>query len=214
MTTHCNEFLNDGTGNFGAPQGRSQFSTHGNNNQEAYINNGGSDSNQLLADINGDGKKDVIYIDYADLEKTWSAAASLNLGAGGFADPVFSTINTDGTEVLSDALGDFHGTGQQDLIVVTAGSPGGNQVYLMQNLGAGNFGPPKAIFTNGLHPGNAFATDLNKDGKQDLLVYDATNSPGQPLCAALGNGDGTFPAAGHLHFALNWRVCQFLCGRL
>jgi hypothetical protein len=136
--------------------------------------NGVGDWNQLLADVDGDGRKDVVYIDVADQEKTWSAAASLNLGAGGFADPVFSTINTDGTGVYADALGDFHGNGQLDLIIVTGGGPDPSGVSIMQNLGGGKFGPPSMVFpTSGAY--NVFAADLNKDGKQDLLVFDVLN---------------------------------------
>lgn len=71
----------------------------------------------------------------------------MNLGTGGFANPVPSLIGTDGTQVESDALGDFRGTGQPDIIVATAGGPGGSKVSLMQNLDGGEFGPPTVVFS-------------------------------------------------------------------
>ena len=190
------EFLNDGSGGFGAPQGRAQFSTHSSNDQENYFSIGG-DYNPLLADINADGLKDVTYIDYAFLENTYSAAVSLNLGAKGFANPVFTPITTDNTDVVSNALGDFHGTGQLDLLVATdpnqPGGPGGTGgVYIMQNLGSGKFGSPTAVYPRSDYATNMFAVDLNGDGKQDLIIFRPLNSTGPQLQVLLGNGNGTF----------------------
>jgi hypothetical protein len=195
------EFMNDGTGSFGTPQGRSQFSIHGGNSQENFAFNTGGDFEQLLADVNGDGKKDIIYIDYAYLENTYSAATSLNMGAQGFSDPVFSPINTNNSQVTFDALGDFHGTGQPDLLVATdPGQPGGpaasgpGNVYLMQNLGSGKFGAPSTVFPHANYATTITSVDLNNDGKQDLLISDPENPPGTQLFALLGNGNGTFQA--------------------
>jgi hypothetical protein len=195
------EFMNDGTGGFGTPQGRSQFSIHGGNSQETFPFNTGGDFEQLLADVNADGKKDIIYIDYAYLEKTYSAATSLNMGAQGFLDPVFSPINTDNSQVTSDALGDFHSTGQPDLLVATdPGQPGGpaasgpGNVYLMQNLGSGKFGAPSIVFPHANYATTMASVDLNNDGKQDLLISDPENPSGTQLFALLGNGNGTFQA--------------------
>jgi hypothetical protein len=188
------EFLNDGTGNFGGPEGRSQFRTHASNNDAQSMFGGVGDWNQLLADVDGDGRKDVVYIDSPDSGKSLTAAASLNLGAGRFAEPVFSTINSDGTVVYADALGDFHGNGQPDLILVTMGGPDSPGVSIMQNLGGGKFGLPSLVFpTRAAY--NVFAADLNKDGKQDLLIFDVLNpgvSPVYELNVLLGNGDGSF----------------------
>lgn len=188
------EFLNDGTGNFGFPQGRAQFNNHGSNN---YPFNTGEDYDPLLVDINGDGLKDVVYLDHADQEKTFSAAASMNLGTEGFANPVFTTITTDGTYVASDALGDFHGTGQLDLVIATdpyqPGGPGGvGNVFLMQNMGGGKFGAPVSIYPNANYATSMFAADLNGDGKQDLLIFNDTGETSSEVSVLLGNGDGTF----------------------
>lgn len=192
------EFLNDGSGNFGAPQGRAQLSMHGIHGSETYSYNDGVDSLPLFGDVNGDGRTDVVYIDSAVDEKTWSVAASLNLGTQGFADPIYSTINTNNTFIASNVLGDFHGNGKPDLVVTTdPGQPGGpgnvpGQVYLMQNLGGGRFGLPVAIYPHSNAGTSTFAVDLNKDGKLDLLIADIWTTP--QLSVLLGNGDGTFRA--------------------
>jgi hypothetical protein len=193
------EFMNDGTGGLGAPQGRSQFSIHGNNNQETYPFNVGGDYESQLADVNADGKKDIVYIDDAYLEKTYSVGVSLNMGAQGFSDPVFSPITTDDSQIVSIALGDFHGGGQPDLVVATdpgqPGGPGGaGNVYLMQNLGNGKFGAPSIVFPHANLATAMSSVDLNKDGKQDLLICDSLNPSGTHLYILLGNGNGTFQA--------------------
>ena len=193
------EFLNDGTGGFGSPQGRAQFSIHGNNNQEIEPFNVGFDYAPLEIDVNGDGLKDVVYLDYADLEGTWSVGAALNLGARGFANPVFSTINTNKSYVVSDTAGDFHGNGRPDLLVATdpgqPGGPGGaGAVYLMQNLGGGTFGSPVVVFNHANVETTMWAADLNGDGKQDLIVSDLVSPSGPQLYVLLGNGNGTFQA--------------------
>jgi hypothetical protein len=193
------EFLNEGSGGFGAPQGRAQFSIHGGNNQETDPINVGADYSPLLADVNADGLKDLVYIDYGALESTYSAAVSLNLGSQGFADPVFTPITTDNSDVVSDALGDFHGTGQLDLLVATdpvqPGGPGGNgSVYLMQNLGGGKYGTPNPVFSRSNYATSMYAVDLNGDGKQDLLIFDEPDGTNPALEVLLGNGNGTFSA--------------------
>ena len=211
------EFMNDGTGGFGTPRGRSQFSIHGNNNQEAFPFNVGGDFEQLLADVNADGKKDILYIDDAFLEKTYSVATSLNLGAQGFSDPVFSPITTDNSQVTSDALGDFHSTGQPDLLVATdpgqPGGPGGaGNVYLMQNLGNGKFGPPSIIFPHANYATTMASVDLNNDGKQDLIICDPVNSSGTELYVLLGNGNGTFQSPVSYSLPSSIYAAQILTG--
>ena len=212
------EFLNDGTGNFGYPQGRAVFQSHGNNNQQSYPVNIGGDDLIFFQDVNGDGMPDAVYIDYAQLETTYSAGVSLNQGARGFAAPVFSTIDTDNNQVIANALGDFHGNGQPDLVITTdpsqPGGPGGisGAVMLMQNLGAGKFAAPVSIYSQSNSETNVAAADMNNDGKQDLLICETVGGP--QLTLLLGNGNGTFRPPLHYPYpaGVSGEGCRFYFG--
>jgi hypothetical protein len=214
------EFLNDGTGNFGFPQGRSTFQTHGSNNQQSYPVNVGGDYSVIFKDVDGDGKSDAVYLDYGYLEKTFSAGVSLNQGVHGFAAPVFSTIDTDDMPIVANALGHFHGNAQTDLVVAmmqpVAGPNGiSPAVMVMPNLGSGRFGVPVTVYPLLATSANVAAADMNHDGKDDLLICEAGGSANvSQLTVLLGNGDGTFKAPSHSPYpvGLSGRTCQFFFG--
>jgi hypothetical protein len=198
------EFLNDGTGNFGFPQGRAVFQKHSSNNQQSFPVNYGGDSNLFFQDVNGDGKPGAVYVDYDQLGKTYSLGVSLNQGLQGFAAPVFSTIDTNNNDVIANALGDFHGTGQPDSVVATdPAQPGGpigvsGGIMIMQSQGQGKFSAPVTIYPQSNYATNMAATDLNHDGKQDLLICETPNSGGgSQLTVLMGNGNGTFKSPAH-----------------
>ncbi len=91
------------------------------------------------------------------------------------------------------AIGDFngdgklgHGAGKQRRCW-TNSSPGSLAIHVLLGKGDGTFQPPVAYTTGATVAPNAIAaTDINKDGKLDLVVIDGG------ISILLGKGDGTF----------------------
>lgn len=128
-----------------------------------------------LADLNGDGKLDVLMGNIT----TGTLDVKLGNGNGTFAATTkYATGGSNGGYIR--AFADFNGDGKADAIM-------SNNVgtSLLLGNGDGSFGSPIATDASGV-----FASgDFNGDGKIDLLVQ---NSSSSPVGVRLGNGDGTF----------------------
>jgi len=120
----------------------------------------------VVADVNGDGKPDLICANWGD--NSWMVLT--NNGSGVFG--VSSTVgNPFGGGYKPDSLvaGDFNGDGNLELICGTSGPCSGNNhtMVVLTNNGAGIIG-----FNATLNAGedqNVIAADLNGDGKLDVI---------------------------------------------
>jgi hypothetical protein len=173
---------------------------------------GGSDDDEteaVIGDFNGDGKMDVakIVTNTVALVNTYQIAILLGNGDGTFQTATL--INTDGNTDDPIFVGDLKGDGTDDIIQVHSlggncdvarrraqatrplDLPGcGSSIDVLLSNGDGTFATPinYSITGNGL-AGGTF-TDINGDGKLDLLILD--NATPANIIAVLGNGDGTF----------------------
>jgi hypothetical protein len=149
------------------------------------------------ADVNHDGKPDLIVADFDGVAgDTGTITVLLGNGDGTFAPPQ-NTIPA-GPDPLSIAIADFNGDGNPDVAVANSGTnPDGsavNTVSVLLGNGNGTFQPAYTLSTD-LAPEVVTAADLNRDGKVDLIVGGAI--PGfsankGPVDILLGNGDGSF----------------------
>jgi len=142
----------------------------------------------IAADLNADGKP--------DLAGAGANAVSVMLGNG---DGTFRP-KTDfpvGTQTQAVAAGDFNSDGKVGL-VVTLNSPQFS-LALLTGTGTGTFNAPTFFpNTSGFDSPAIAATDLNGDGRLDLVVMHTISCFTAPCRAArsitilLGNGNGTF----------------------
>jgi hypothetical protein len=134
------------------------------------------------ADLNGDGKLDLVVTDWG----VGANAVSVLIGNG---DGTFAA-NVDypvGQSPDAVAAVDLNGDGKPDLAVANFY---GNTVSVLINHGDGTFAP-RVDFSTGAGPSSIAAVDLNGDGKLDLaVVCESQNS----IDILYNKGDGTFAA--------------------
>jgi hypothetical protein len=145
-----------------------------------------------IGDLNDDGIPDL-----AAARRTNVVSVLLGTGNGAFEAALHFVV---GLYPSSVAIGDLNGDGNLDLVVTNSGSynrqPG--TVSILLGNGEGNFRAAKN-FAAGYHPYSVAIGDLNRDGKPDLAVSNATAGSGfGHVSILIGKGGGTFAAPRHL----------------
>lgn len=136
-------------------------------------------------DFNGDGYLDIVTANIGNIDSGQgnnTIGVLLNNGNGAFAPAVSYTVGNEPNRIV---VGDFHGKGKPDIVVVNSAD---QTVGLLSNKGKGTFGAQKIIekfYCTGLDVG-----DFNGDGKLDLAC--SQSSPTAAVLIMLGNGNGTF----------------------
>jgi hypothetical protein len=183
--------LGDGTGGFGPAT--------------TYASGGNGASWVAIADMNGDHKLDLVTVNWCSALCGTSTPIEGSVGVLlGKGDGTFQTAvsyPSGGNGSRSVALSDVNGDGKIDVLTASCGPdacapgfPGGTAAVL---LGNGNGTLQSAVaYTAGDSPDAILATDLNGDGKLDLVVGNwgttngATNQGSISVLA--GTGSGTF----------------------
>jgi len=168
----------------------------------AYASSG--NSTLAMADVNGDGKLDVLVGDVS------SVGIMLGNGDGTFQPA--QCWGVDGSSVCgkfnslviyptSIAVVDVNGDGKSDLVVAFQQSNTYTEpVGVMLGNGDGTFQPLQVYNSGGVYATSVAVADVNGDGKPDLVVANlcAANNEcdnGASVSVLLGNGKGTFRAA-------------------
>jgi Ca2+-binding RTX toxin-like protein len=145
------------------------------------ISDNGIPESIAVADMNGDGKLDLVTQDYA-------GTVSVLLGNGDGAFAIKQTISdgfANGSGVI--CVGNFVAGGPPD-VAATYGN-GLISILLGDANHDGGLQPPHTIATTGQIQ-SLLAVDVNGDGKTDLVAADGNGE----ISVFLGNGDGTFKA--------------------
>jgi len=142
----------------------------------------------VLAEINGDGKTDVIFVSLGD-QSSKSLVLPAIAGSGGTFSLIRSYFVSGGGSAASIIAGDFDGDGKSDLIELNFDSGtwlGGHLNRLLGN-GDGTFRSMNDLPSGGKSSYAEVSCDLNHDGKLDVIV-----ASGDSLNVRLGLGNGTF----------------------
>lgn len=157
----------------------------------AYASQAPQVSSLAVADLNGDGKLDVV------ATNSENPGLTVWLGNGDGTFQAATTIPLPGFSSLaySVAVGDLNGDGIPDLALAlstTTGGGGQGAVAILLGNGDGTFQSPSEM--SALGPAFAIRiADFNRDGKPDLVVGEWVGGE-----VFFGNGDGTFQSNGGL----------------
>jgi hypothetical protein len=159
----------------------------------------------VVADVNGDGKPDLVVANRCiDGGCLIEAVVAVLLGNGDGTFQAAVAYNSGGLFADAVAVADVNGDGKPDLIVGNWCSDPNcdGSVGILLGNGNGTFQPVVTYPAGGLYAFAVGVADVNADGKPDVLVITdvpmcSGGSCSFPPAAAvlLGNGDGTFRAA-------------------
>jgi hypothetical protein len=193
--------IGKGDGTFAA-QTEAEFVT-GNGTAAPTYATGTSPISVTIADVNGDGKPDLVVSNYTD------DTVGILLGKG---DGTFRTQTTTAVGAAPDfvSVADLNGDGKPDLVVSNAAD---DTLSILLGNGDGTFQAQSVIrigaITVTATTMMAVVADVNNDGKPDIVGTN-TNSNSGTVQYLPGNGDGSFGPVRYLSTGLQTRYIQLL----
>ncbi|PYX32538.1 MAG: hypothetical protein DMG77_03095 [Acidobacteria bacterium] len=160
----------------------------------AYASGGTNPVSVAIADVNGDRMPDLVVANQCADGTNCAGGGSVGvlLGKGNGTFQVAKSYNSGGYLAQSVAIADLNGDGKPDVAVVNWSqtnvcSLGTCTVGVLLGNGDGTFQAAVNYSAGGSGGSSIAATDVNGDGRADLLVI-----AGETVGVLLGNGDGTF----------------------
>jgi hypothetical protein len=148
---------------------------------------GGGAVSVAVADVNGDGKPDLLVANY----NSGTVGVLLGNGDGTFQSATTFDAGGPDANTFSIAVADLNADGKPDIIVIVILNTSQHApVHVLLGNGDGTFQPAVAYRTGLFNAYTVVAADVNGDNKLDLVV---TNE--FVVNILLGSGDGTFQAA-------------------
>src|SRR5260370_386173 len=163
----------------------------------------GSDPlSEVTEDFNGDGIPDLAVL-WSNTTYGGPFSVTILFGKGDGTFTTGPTVQPAGVQSYPTMIGgDFNGDGKADLAVLSYNGNSISYITVLLGKGDGTFATPKTgqVYSQPATGGDVIlgtlaTADFNGDGKLDLAVVgDYVSSGGVTI--VLGNGDGTFTAAG------------------
>lgn len=140
----------------------------------------------LIADVNGDGKPDLVVGSFLPVVGQGFISVLLGLGDGTFGQPITSGANSLGVNsIVTAAAGDFNQDGKIDLIAYTSAG-----LTLFEGDGKGHFQLSWSSSSSNVRvPAHLIVADLDLSGHLSFVVSDVLSAT---VTVYLGRGDGTF----------------------
>jgi hypothetical protein len=177
----------------------------------AYDSGGYHAWSVAVADVNGDGKPDIIVANACGSSSNcyvvgFDGTVSMLLGNGDGTFQPAVTYASGGETPVSLTVADVNGDGKADIIVVnqcasgTKCKSGNGSVGTMLGNGDGTFQAVATQNSGGFFAFSLAVADFNGDSKLDVAVAHGSGADGSccispALGLLLGNGDGTFQPA-------------------
>ena len=163
-----------------------------------YGSGGDNPGSVRVADVNGDGKPDLIVSNCGNGCQGVPGLVGILLGNGDATFQSAVTYNSGGVGAKSVVVADVNADGKLDLVVANLcatinncpGTVNGSVGVLLGN-GNGTFQTAVAYDPGGTVSRSVRAADVNGDNKVDIVVANGSDTVG----VLLGNGDGSFQAA-------------------
>lgn len=144
---------------------------------------GAGPANLVLADVNGDGRPDLV------VANAWDRTVSVRLAdatrPGYFL--AATVLTTPGRTPLDVAVGDLNGDGRLDVVVAASGAP---SVMVFTQTSTGTFNAAVSYAVGG-DPQAVTVADLDGNGRADLAVATTANA----VSVLLQTGAGVFASA-------------------
>jgi hypothetical protein len=157
-----------------------------------------------VADVNGDGKPDVVVANQCADNTCTSSNVGVLLGSGEGTFGTAATFGSGGLFADGVAIDDVNRDGKLDIVVANSSSSStvddGNVGVLLGN-GDGTFKTAVSYLSGAFGAASVAVADVNGDGKKDLVVANCSatvsscTGGGGTVGVLLGNGDGTFQTA-------------------
>jgi hypothetical protein len=155
-------------------------------NAPAVVPTGARAGGQILADLDGDGDRDLAVATEGNGNQD---VVELFRNVGGSFSAAGTIFLGNGTSPTGLAAADFDGDGDMDLAVTLKNV---NQVQIVRNNGAFSFTSTAAVSTGGSEPRQISAADMDGDGDMDVVVSNRESSQ----VSVLRNTAGTLTLVG------------------
>jgi uncharacterized membrane protein len=170
-----------------------------------YLTSGYNPYSVAVADVNGDGKLDLVVANEEQSKSDPEGSISVMLGKGDGTFHAAVNYDSGGQSAFSIVVADVNGDGKPDLVVVNGCSATDCSTAVVSVLlgkGDGTFkkAVPYSLGVASVFHGHVAVGDLNGDGKPDLVVATSGSGcgggcPAGLVAVLLGRGDGTFKKA-------------------